>query len=901
MKISSLISLFFALLLVSNLFGQQSNTHFFDKGKLTNSGQENGVLLPNGNGKRVFLDEFTTRINKELEQSSQVERLEVANAPIADWDSAFVSIGKMEGLRELKFRKCTMDSLPNSVAYLDSIEALKLYSCDFLDMEDAIQKIAKMKNLKRFFLDKSDKDFRIPDNLILLQQLEQLHITGPYDTQNLFDLVAKMPNLTCLTIGYSTSAVHQFDFSKIKHVKELVLLGDMKFDQVFAKIQALDSLHSLVINAANLSSLPEDFGYKFPHLREVRLTSELLTALPNSFAELKELEKLYLDVEKLKIFPPVIFELHGLKSLSLFASTDFELPDTDSLPNQFAQLSKLEYFNCPTVFELEQKNAIYSQFPLLEKIELTLDSTGVIPAAISNIKNLTTVTLRVESTRYLSESLQQLAKNKKLTNLLLSVHSEATFELPATIGDIETLLELSIYVDTQLGLIIPHTIGKITKLKTLNIQATGRVVFPENIGQLQALESLWVSKYYTSSLIYFRIPSSFKNCIALQNVTTKGVLMTEENIKMICELPRLEKLVLESSLIWKLPDEIGNLQQLKILSLETNNLSKLPKSIANLKKLQYLNLKGNSLTVIPPIIGQLTSLYSLELKVKSYHLMSSRRLPASFSGLQNLRYLNLNIPTKFRWKNAFRTIAKLQNLTICHLDMGESHQEKIPTTIGLLLQVRQLYLRGGNSVSFRNSHKNVLPQSIEALSNVEMLTLNWAGLQSLPPEITQLNKLQHLKLKLNNALLDYLDFGGTLNVLSKIPTLKILEIEDGSINETSLEEASFLSLERLYLRANRIDSIGNLFANFPNLKFVDFRDNNISIIPPSIQLASQLQEIVLYRNPLQNIPVSEMYQLKYLSNVRIGTIANLLDLEDRVISQLYDLQRNKEGVSLRLR
>ena len=129
---------------------------------------------------------------------------------------------------------------------------------------------------------------------------------------------------------------------------------------------------------------------------------------------------------------------------------------------------------------------------------------------------------------------------------------------------------------------------------------------PDNIGDLDALETLWLHDNYFSS-----VPASIGN------------------------LKKLKILDLENNGIVVIPDEIGGLTNLEYLVLNHNNIESLPESVVNLSSLERLFIHHNKLTALPEDIGELSKLEWLY--VQNNNLLSLPEL----NSLENLKKLNI--------------------------------------------------------------------------------------------------------------------------------------------------------------------------------------------------------------------------------------------------------------------
>ncbi len=135
---------------------------------------------------------------------------------------------------------------------------------------------------------------------------------------------------------------------------------------------------------------------------------------------------------------------------------------------------------------------------------------------------------------------------------------------------------------------LPPEIGKLTRLKELNLTNNSLASLPEELFLLHNLESLCLNNNKITS-----IPTGIKN------------------------LRKLKKLYLRSNLIETIPIEVTELADLNLLDIGHNKLSLLPPEIDKLSNLKYLNLEWNELSSIHSRIGTLTNIKSLLIRGNS--------------------------------------------------------------------------------------------------------------------------------------------------------------------------------------------------------------------------------------------------------------------------------------------
>jgi len=129
-------------------------------------------------------------------------------------------------------------------------------------------------------------------------------------------------------------------------------------------------------------------------------------------------------------------------------------------------------------------------------------------------------------------------------------------------------------------------------------------------------------------------------------VNSEAVFYIDVEIQIIddslCTLMHLKVLCFCNTLLFDLPEQIGNLVNLEVLDLTASNLVQLPDSITRLTNLVELCAMANHFSELPPNFGNLRALKILELA----HNNSVLTLPPSFVNLTQL--CELSVPVRQR-------------------------------------------------------------------------------------------------------------------------------------------------------------------------------------------------------------------------------------------------------------
>ena len=243
----------------------------------------------------------------------------------------------------------------------------------------------------------------------------------------------------------------------------------------------------------------------------------------------------------------------------------------------------------------------------------------------------------------LPTSIQRLTKLEKL-----HLSGNKLTKLPAEIGDLKELRELSVNKNELVGL--PTSIERLTKLEKLHLSGNELTKLPAKIGDLRELRELCVDSNRSYSFIQREIRRYLKWSVGLVGLPAS-----------VQRLTKLEKLYLPGNKLTELPAEIGDLRELRGLWVRDNQLVGLPTSIQRLTKLERLDLNGNKLTELPAQIGDLRKLR--ELRVSNNRLVG---LPTSIQRLTKLQLLELNVNKVTELPTEISDLRELELLCVRH-------------------------------------------------------------------------------------------------------------------------------------------------------------------------------------------------------------------------------------------
>lgn len=134
-------------------------------------------------------------------------------------------------------------------------------------------------------------------------------------------------------------------------------------------------------------------------------------------------------------------------------------------------------------------------------------------------------------------------------------------------------------------------------------------------------------------------------------------------------------------------------------------------------------------------------------------------------------------------------------------------------------------------LSLKNDHLKQIPAGIGYLKNLKVLDLSGNDFKVLPSTFINLTKLQELFLNDDK----YLKFKKNIPILSTLPNLKSLHIENDGLKSLPKDIYRLSHLESLYLNNNQFKQLPIELEGLKNLQYLDFHDNKFRLSPQDIQ------------------------------------------------------------------
>jgi Leucine-rich repeat (LRR) protein len=133
-------------------------------------------------------------------------------------------------------------------------------------------------------------------------------------------------------------------------------------------------------------------------------------------------------------------------------------------------------------------------------------------------------------------------------------------------------------------------------------------------------------------------------------------------------------------------------------------------------------------------------------------------------------------------------------------------------------------------LSFKNDHLKKIPSGIGYLKNLKVLDLSGNDFEVLPSTFINLTNLQELFLNDDR----YFKFKKSIAILSTLPNLKSLHIENDGLKSLPKKIYKISHLESLYLNNNQFKQLPIELKGLKNLQFLDFQNNMLR--PPTQEM-----------------------------------------------------------------
>ncbi|KAM5577636.1 hypothetical protein ABKV19_008134 [Rosa sericea] len=428
--------------------------------------------------------------------------------------------------------------------------------------------------------------------------------------------------------------------------------------------------------------------------------------------------------------------------------------------------------------------------------------------------------------------------------------------IPAEIGFLNKLVNLTIADNYYLTGSLPREIGNLTSLKLLNVSNNyfwGR--FPGEITlRMTELEVLDVyNNEFTGPL-----PVELVNLKKLKHLDLGGNQFTGEILGNYSMIQSLEYLGLNGfGLTGKFPASLARLKNLKELHVCFDNEfdGGIPPELGTMESLQVLDMASCNLNgTIPISLGFLKNLRALFLQ----NNLISGYIPPELSGMVSLTALDLSYNNLYgQIPNFIGDLPHLEALLLSENNFTFA----LPESLGRNGRLKDLDVRG-------NHLTGLIPRDLcrgGMLSGLDLTDHHFFG--PIPEELGRCESLVEIRL-MSNTL------NGTIPAgIFSLPHVNIIELDDNFLSGELPMQMSGASLKILSLSRNQISGkLPSAIGNLRNLQTLSLEMNRFSgQLPDEIFNLQRLVELNISTNNFGGeIPtgIGKLRVIEYLNFAR---------------------------------
>ncbi|ELU16604.1 hypothetical protein CAPTEDRAFT_151582 [Capitella teleta] len=194
----------------------------------------------------------------------------------------------------------------------------------------------------------------------------------------------------------------------------------------------------------------------------------------------------------------------------------------------------------------------------------------------------------------------------------------------------------------------------------------------------------------------------------------------------------------------------------------------------------------------------------------------------------------------------------------------------------------------GIDFSRNDFQESRFPYHVSDMVGLRWIRLNRTGIETVPYELSNLKKLEHLSmvrnnlrdihpdvtelsnLRILNCRHNKLKSNGVPAQLFVLDDLSVLDLSHNQLKDIPAALDSANNLLVLNLSYNEIESIqGQLFISLTGLTLVDLSHNRLETVPPQLRRLTELQTLVLNDNPLQHAQLRQIQALRQLHTLHL--------------------------------
>ncbi|KAL4138707.1 hypothetical protein PRIC2_002211 [Phytophthora ramorum] len=528
------------------------------------------------------------------------------------------------------------------------------------------------------------------------------------------DEIAALTSVTSIKLTKNALQVLPEGFFELQTLTYLDLSHNQLEQDLSEGFGALTGLKELILSGNKLSRLPDSIAI-LGNLEILHIEENALTTLPERIGNLNKLHVLTAHTNQLTTLPSSFAALRNMQNL------DLKKNRLESTSESLAALSRLKFLDLR-----QNKLVVFPELPegaALDQVFLGYNTLSAIDeASILRIKDSVTVLdMRDNKLDGLPGNIACLYRLKTL-----DVANNDLSDLPPGLGYLKHLNHFIVDGNPLRAIrrsVISSGCEALKKyLRTRGPPPVGVDVLEEERDELQMERERMAQVNNSKS---DDVPPPAPECIAVFREAAASGTMVLSN-SSLGVLPSdlvgqgqfnfnstLLHLNLSSNMLQVLPASIGELVSLKTLTVEENELQSLHPSIASLPHLELLRLRKNQLSA-EHICGFLGDSPALGDTLKELDLRNNNlaALPMEICRLRSLETLLLSynrIETleRFPWSqlekvsvvsisdNKLRSLGRIFDAPVlASLSFENNNLTKVPCELGLCPHLRAIYMNG---------------------------------------------------------------------------------------------------------------------------------------------------------------------------------------------------------------
>jgi internalin A len=256
---------------------------------------------------------------------------------------------------------------------------------------------------------------------------------------------------------------------------KLLDLNDLALTAIPDSIAQLVNLQQLYLSGNQITAIPDSIAH-LVNLQELYLGGNQITAIPDSIAQLVNLQQLHLGGNQITAIPDSIAQLVNLQQLGLDSNQITLIPDS------IAQLVNLQLLHVGSN-QIAAIPDFIAQLVNLQLLHVGSNQITAIPDSIAQLVNLQELYLGGNQITAIPDSIAQLVNLQQL-----HLGGNQITAIPDSIAQLVNLQQLGL--DSNQITVIPDSVAQLVNLQQLGLGSNQIAAIPDSIAQLVNLQEL---------------------------------------------------------------------------------------------------------------------------------------------------------------------------------------------------------------------------------------------------------------------------------------------------------------------------------------------------------------------------------------------------------------------------